>query len=164
MWANIRGYTCKMQVFLYFCLVNKRIIEHRSSCPISTALDIFGDKWSLLILRDLIFKGKNSYRDFLEAGEKIATNILADRLSLLEAANIISKHPHPEHKLKIVYKLTVKGLDLIPVLVEIILWSEKHHIVHPYAHEFAKFVRKDKASVLKKIRTDLKPFVSLEKN
>ncbi len=128
--------------------MKKKEIIYRSDCPISTALDIFGDKWSLLVIRDMMFKGKNTYGDFLNSEEKIATNILADRLSLLECAGIISKHEHPDSKAKVLYKLTNKGIDLIPVLVEIIAWSEKHHHVHPMAKEFAAQLRQDKLGVL----------------
>lgn len=145
-----------MQVNLYFCSVKRKKIEFRSTCPISTALDIFGDKWSLLIIRDLVFNEKSTYGEFLNSEEKIATNILADRLALLERGEIISKHNHPEHKLKVVYKLTQKGLDLIPVLIEIIAWSEKHHEVHPYAKQFAKQIRKDKEGVIKSVIESLK--------
>ena len=131
--------------------MKKKRIVFRSDCPISTALDIFGDKWSLLIIRDLLFKGKNTYGDFLKGGESIATNILADRLVLLECAGIISKGPHPDNKTKILYTLTSKGMDLAPVLVEIIAWSEKHHKVHPQAVSFAREIKKDKAAVLERI-------------
>ena len=65
--------------------------KKRSDCPVSMSLDIFGDKWTLLIIRDIMFRGKFSYNEFLESGEKIATNILADRLNLLESENIVSK-------------------------------------------------------------------------
>ncbi len=136
--------------------MKKKKVKYRSDCPISTALDIFGDKWSLLIIRDMIFKGKSTYGDFLMAGEKIATNILADRLSQLECAEIISKHKHPDSKAKVLYKLTQKGVELVPVLVEIIVWSEKHHIVHPNAVEFGKMVKKDKAGVIKMVYEQLK--------
>jgi DNA-binding HxlR family transcriptional regulator len=134
----------------------KKKIEYRSDCPISTALDIFGDKWSLLIVRDMMFKGMNTYGDFLKGEEKIATNILADRLMLLEAGGIIAKQKHPESKAKILYTLTPKGIDLVPALVEIIAWSEKHHEVHPQAIQFAKAVKKDKQGVIKGIITSLK--------
>lgn len=136
--------------------MKKKKIEFRSTCPISTALDIFGDRWSLLIIRDLMFKEKSTYGDFMNSEEKIATNILADRLALLEAGGIISKHNHPEHKLKVVYKLTPKGIDLIPVLVEIIAWSEKHHVVHPYAKQFVKQLQNDKEGVMQQIKNSLK--------
>ena len=129
--------------------MKRKEITFRSDCPISTALDIFGDKWSLLIIRDLIFKKKNTYGDFLAGEEKIATNILADRLILLECGGIISRHIHPDSKAKILYKLTRKGIDLIPVLVEIIEWSEKYHPVHPMAQEFAKQLKTDKPGIIK---------------
>lgn len=134
----------------------KKKIEYRSACPISTALDIFGDKWSLLIVRDIMFKGMNTYGEFLNGGEKIATNILADRLMMLEANGIIVKQKHPQSKAKILYTLTQKGIDLIPSLVEIIAWSEKYYEVHPQAKEFAKALKKDKAGVINGIATSLK--------
>jgi DNA-binding HxlR family transcriptional regulator len=136
--------------------VKKKVIAFRSACPISTALDIFGDKWSLLIIRDMMFKGKGTYGDFIDSEEKIATNILADRLAQLECGGIISKNEHPESKAKVLYRLTPKGIDLIPVLVEIIAWSEKHHDVHPYAKEFVKAIKKDKAGVIKQVQQSLK--------
>ncbi|HXD78409.1 MAG TPA: helix-turn-helix domain-containing protein [Puia sp.] len=135
--------------------MNKRKIVFRSDCPISTALDIFGDKWSLLIIRDLMFKGLNTYGDLLKGGEGIATNILADRLGLLECAGIISKTRHPESKAKVLYQLTPKGAGLAPVLIEIIAWSEKHHEVHPQAIAFANEIKKDKAAVLAQIYSRL---------
>lgn len=141
--------------FPYFCLVKKKTIEFRSTCPISTALDIFGDKWSLLIIRDMMFKEKKTYGDFLNSEEKISTNILADRLATLECSEIISRHSHPDSKLKVLYKLTSKGLDLIPVLVEIIAWSERYHEVHPFARQFAELIKKDKAAVIKGVRESL---------
>jgi DNA-binding HxlR family transcriptional regulator len=136
-------------------LKNKKL-TFRTDCPISTALDIFGDKWSLLIIRDMIFKGKNTYGDFLNGGEKIATNILADRLAMLECAGIVSKMRHPDSKAKVLYKLTGKGIDLVPVLVEIIAWSEKHHEVHAQAVAFAKQIKKDKEGIINNLSKSLK--------
>ena len=136
--------------------MKRKTIEFRSQCPISTALDIFGDKWSLLILRDLIFKDKSSFGEFLGTDEKIATNILADRLATLEASGIITKHDHPENRAKVLYKLTEKGIDLIPVLVEIIIWSENYYDVHPHAVQFVKMVKKDKEGLIKDLRDSLR--------
>ncbi len=136
--------------------MKKKKIEYRSTCPISTALDILGDKWSLLIVRDMVFNGKNTYGDFLNGGEKIATNILADRLMLLEAGGIIKRQKHPDSKAKILYTLTPKGIDLVPALVEIISWSEKYHEVHPYAKQFAKQLRNNKEAVVNQIVASLK--------
>lgn len=137
-------------------MVKRKKVVFRSTCPISTALDIIGDKWSLLIIRDMVFNGKNTYGEFLNSEEKIATNILADRLALLEWGGIISKHNHPDHKLKIVYTLTEKGLDLVPVLIEIIAWSERHHDVHPNAKQFARQIRNDREGVIKQVVEGLK--------
>ena len=134
----------------------KKSIYFRSDCPISTTLDILGDKWSLLIVRDMAFKGKNTYGEFLNAGEGIATNVLADKLAQLETGGIISKESHPASRAKILYKLTSKGIDLIPALVEVILWSEKYHDVHEQATTFARQVKKDKAGVIKALTAELK--------
>lgn len=98
----------------------------RSDCPINYLLEIVGDKWSLLIIRDMLLNAKSSYGEFLASDEKIATNILASRLTSLENAGLITKNPDPENKKKYVYSLTEKGLDLIPLYIEIILWSAKH--------------------------------------
>jgi DNA-binding HxlR family transcriptional regulator len=134
----------------------KKKISYRSTCPISTALDILGDKWSLLVVRDLMFKGMNTYGEFLNGGENISTNILADRLGLLERAGVISRHVHPESKAKVLYKLTPKGIDLAPVMVEMIAWSEKHHRVHQQAVEFAREIEKDKAGVIDQVIQNLR--------
>jgi DNA-binding HxlR family transcriptional regulator len=95
-------------------------------CGISSTLDLLGDKWSLLILRDMLFFGKNTYGDFLNSNEKIATNILADRLLLLENEGIITKQIHPDNKSKYLYNLTQKGKDILPVLLEMLVWSGKY--------------------------------------
>jgi len=98
----------------------------RSDCPINTALEAVGDAWSLLIVRDLMFKGRKTYREFLEAEEGIASNILADRLQRLEALEIISKTRDPADARRYVYRLTEIGIDLAPMLVEMILWAARH--------------------------------------
>lgn len=102
-----------------------------------------------------MFKQKTTYGEFLQSEEKIATNILADRLMLLEAGGIISKEEHPDSKAKVLYKLTAKGIDLIPVMLEMILWSERHHEVHPFAREFARMAKKDKDMMLKQLKAGL---------
>jgi DNA-binding HxlR family transcriptional regulator len=130
--------------------------KKRSDCPISSALDIVGDKWSLLIIRDIMMSGKNTYNEFLKSEEKIATNVLADRLSMLEWAEILVKEEHPESKAKIFYRLTSKGIDLLPILMEMILWSDKYLSIAPQAKEFAKILRKNKKEVIKQMTTTLK--------
>ncbi len=98
----------------------------RSHCPINFGLETFGDKWSLLILRDIIFRGKRTYGEFLASEEGFATNILASRLAALEANGILGRRSFPADARKDSYLLTEKGLDLIPLLFEMILWSAKY--------------------------------------
>ena len=98
----------------------------RSNCPISFSLDVLGDKWTLLILRDLVFAGKSTYGEFLQSEEKVATNILANRLAALESQGFISKTVAADKKSKFTYRLTDNGLDLLPLLMEITLWGAKH--------------------------------------
>ncbi|HEX2210307.1 MAG TPA: helix-turn-helix domain-containing protein [Longimicrobium sp.] len=100
--------------------------ERRSGCPISTALDVLGDAWSLLIVRDLMFKGFRTFNEFANAGEGIATNILSDRLARLEAAGILTRGRDPGDARRHLYRLTEKGMDLAPALVEIVLWSARY--------------------------------------
>src|SRR6266478_1906877 len=95
----------------------------RSECPISSALELIGDKWSLLIIRDMMIRGKFSYLEFLGSREHIATNILADRLNTLESAGILVKRVSPKNKSKFVYSLTRKGMDLVPVLKALVQWG-----------------------------------------
>ncbi len=97
----------------------------RSNCPVNFGLETFGDKWSLLIVRDIVFWGKKTYGDFLKSDEGIATNILASRLAQLEREGILEKKPHSADKIKDFYSLTEKCLGLIPLLVEIVAWSGK---------------------------------------
>lgn len=94
----------------------------RSRCPISLSVETIGDSWSLLIVRDLMFKGGTTFQDFLGAEENIATNILADRLWRLEAYGIVSKDSDPQDARRFIYRLTEKGISLAPVLVEMVLW------------------------------------------
>ena len=128
----------------------KQIIR-KSDCPINFALEIFGDRWTFLIVRDLMFKRKHYYSEFLLSGEKIATNILADRLALLENRGIVSKSNDPSHKQKIMYRLTQKGIDLVPVLVEVIMWSAKYDKNSDVDMKFVKSVKKDKEGLIRQI-------------
>lgn len=100
---------------------------NRSDCPISSALDYVGDRWSLLVIRDIAFTGKQSYSALLDSAEGIATNILSSRLNSLEQNGIIEKQADPNDGRKKVYSLTEAGKDLLPILIEMIVWSAKHH-------------------------------------
>lgn len=97
----------------------------RSACPVAVTLDILGDKWTLLVVRDL-FMGKRLYGEFIASPEAIPTNILADRLKRLETQSIVSKKPYQERPVRYAYTLTAMGRDLLPVLMEIVRWGNKH--------------------------------------
>src|SRR5712691_11834410 len=97
--------------------------SHRSLCPINLALEVFGDKWSLLIVRDLMFAGKRHFRELLHSDERIASNILADRLNMLVQQGILTRSGDPTHKQKAVYSLTERGISLLPILAQIGIWS-----------------------------------------
>lgn len=103
-----------------------RKIQKRSECPISYALDILGDKWILLILRDMVFENKHFYKEFLDSGEGIATNVLSDRLKILEQKKIIKSKPYILKKSMKYYWLTELGIDLIPSLIEFWTWGAKY--------------------------------------
>jgi DNA-binding HxlR family transcriptional regulator len=98
----------------------------RSDCPLNYGVEIFGDKWTLLIIRDLMFFKKRYFNELLGSAEGIATNLLADRLAMLEKEKIIRKEKDSQHKQKIIYSLTPKGIDLVPIILSIGLWSEKY--------------------------------------
>lgn len=130
--------------------------KKRSDCPISCSLDLWGDKWSLLIVRDLMLLNQCTYGDFLKSKEKIATNILASRLLTLEEGGIISKSDHPDSKAKVLYKLTQKGIDLLPVVIEIQLWAEKYFVLTDERKSILKEIKKDKEAFIKNTTKNLK--------
>lgn len=134
--------------------------KKRSDCPVSCSLDIWGDKWSLLIVRDLMRSKQCTYGDFLKSDEKIATNILASRLQTLEENEIITKSDHPDSKAKVLYKLTQKGIDLLPLMIEINLWAEKYFTIPSERKEMLKEVKKDKKAFIKTTTKDLKKSIS----
>jgi DNA-binding HxlR family transcriptional regulator len=100
--------------------------KHRSECPVSISLDVFGDRWSLIIVRDLMVRGYRTFHEFQQAGEGIATNILSDRLHKLEAAGILSTEPAKGDARSTHYRLTRKGIALAPVLLELLIWAGHH--------------------------------------
>jgi DNA-binding HxlR family transcriptional regulator len=136
--------------------VDMKKAKRRSDCPINFALEIFGDKWTLLIIRDLMFKGKAYYSDFLKSEEKIATNILANRLGALEANGLVSKITDPILKNKIIYSLTRKGSDLAPMLVEIILWSAKYDPKTAAPKKFVAQAGENKKELLSNIAKNIR--------
>ncbi len=98
----------------------------RSGCPIASMLDIVGDKWSLLIVRDMLLQGKRTFKDFSSSPEKIAPGILSSRLKWLEVNELITKQKLPDNQKENIYLLTEKGIELAPIITEIILWSDKN--------------------------------------
>src|SRR5258708_33976230 len=100
--------------------------KRRSDCPLNVSLEIFGDRWTLLIVRDLMLKGRTRFGELLEGGEGIASNILTDRLSRLEAHGLVQRHRDPADARRLTYRLTQRGIDLAPVLFEMILWAAQH--------------------------------------
>lgn len=98
----------------------------RSVCALANGLELLGDKWTLLIIRDLMFTNRNEFGHFLHSGEGISTNILTERLERLQQYQIVEKLPHPSHGKKSIYQLTEQGIELFPALIELILWSFNH--------------------------------------
>lgn len=100
--------------------------KRRSGCPVSVSLELLGDRWSLLIVRDLMVRGLRTFKEFRESGEGIATNVLAKRLQKLEAARIIAAEADEADRRRVNYRLTEKGIDLAPVLLEMLIWGARH--------------------------------------
>jgi DNA-binding HxlR family transcriptional regulator len=125
--------------------------KHRSGCPVSVSLDILGDRWSLLVVRDLMVRGLRTFKDFQESGEHIASNILTDRLRKLEAAGIISAEEQANDRRRISYGLTRKGIDLAPVLLELLIWGAEHEDTAAPCALIARMER-SRAKVLAEVR------------
>ena len=152
---------CKVKyIYLQYASIFKYIFmttsKKRSDCPISNSLEAWGDKWSLLIIRDLMFHKVRTYGDFLKSPEKIATNILAARLVALEENEIITKSIHPDSKAKFLYQLTEKGIHLVPVIVEINLWAEKYYPVPEERKDMLEKIHKDKEAFIRDSISKLK--------
>jgi len=104
----------------------KRKSKQRSGCPVSISLEALGDRWSLLIIRDMMVRAFHTFKQFQESGEKIATNILADRLHKLRAAGIITANIQKKDRRRTDYRLTEKGIDLAPVVLDLLIWGTRH--------------------------------------
>ncbi|MCG8038440.1 MAG: helix-turn-helix transcriptional regulator [Candidatus Thiodiazotropha taylori] len=135
-------------------------MPRRSDCPISNALDFVGDKWSLLILRDLIFFNKHSYLEFLNSPEKMATNILSSRLEKLEKDGLIAKRIDPNDRRKKVYELTPSGKDMLPIILEMIVWSSKYDPNIDTPKKLIKRAKNDRENLI----TDLLARIEGEQN
>jgi DNA-binding HxlR family transcriptional regulator len=126
--------------------------ERRSRCPIAFSLDVFGDRWTLLVLRDMTFFGRRYFHEFLDAGEGIATNILSDRLDRLEAGGVIAKERDPDDRRRNVYRLTEKGADVIPVLLDLVVWGARYDPDTPITADFLRRVDHDREGVIEYYR------------
>jgi len=124
--------------------------KRRSGCPLNVSVEMLGDRWSLLIIRDMMLRGFRSYKEFLECYEGIATNILADRLRKLQDYGIIVAERDPKDARKITYLLTAKGIDLAPVLTEMVLWAAAHEDTGNQA--LVRQMRADKRKFLAGVR------------
>lgn len=130
----------------------------RSHCPVNFGLETFGDRWSLLILRDIIFRGKRTYGEFLKSEEGFATNILAARLEHLLESGILAREKDANDGRKDIYSLTEKGLDLIPLLFEMMLWSAKHDPLSEARRipRLIELIRKDNRALGAKVREQVR--------
>lgn len=130
----------------------------RSHCPINYFLEAFGDKWTLLILRDIIFRGKLTYNEFLKSEEGFATNILGSRLELLVDEGILKKVTDPEDARRSNYQLTEKGIDIVPILFEMLIWSEKYDSKSETrrAPRLMKLIKADSQKVSEKAKEHLR--------
>jgi len=142
----------------------KKKSKPRSGCPVSVSLEIFGDRWSLLIIRDLMVRGYRTFTEFQQAGEGIATNILTDRLMRLETAGIISTEPDERDARKVNYRLTEKGIDLAPVMLELLIWASRHektaapcNVIESIARNRRKVLAETRRRWLKRDYTPLLP-------
>ncbi len=124
--------------------------HRRSGCPLNASVEMLGDRWSLLIVRDMMLRGSRTFKEFLESYEGIASNILADRLRKLGSYGIISTQPDSSDGRKSIYVLTKKGIDLAPVLTEMVLWAAAHEETgnQPLVHQ----MKKDKKQFLAAVR------------
>ena len=129
---------------------NKTSVKRRSCCPLNASVEMLGDRWSLLIIRDMILRGFRSYKEFLESYEGIATNILADRLRKLEAYGVIAPERDPSDGRKVIYRLTAKGISLASVMSEMVLWAAAHEDTGNEA--LVREIQKDKEGFIAAVR------------
>ena len=125
--------------------------KRRSGCPVGISLDLVGDRWTLLIVRDLMVRGFRTFKEFEEAGEGIATNILSDRLRRLEAAGIVTAKTEAEDARRVRYRLSEKGIDLAPVLLDLLLWGAKYEKTGTPPELLAR-IERDRSGFLNEVR------------
>lgn len=127
----------------------------RSPCPIAASLDILGDKWTLLIIRDMIFRGFQEYGEFLAAGEGISTNILAERLKRLQAWGIVHRQENPADRKRVIYTLSRRGIELMPVIIDLVEWGNRHFEHTQAPPEFMQALKADRAGLMQAVKEKL---------
>lgn len=132
--------------------MKRKSSARRSNCPIACALDLLGDRWTLIVLRDLIIAHKRYFQELIEGNEGIATNILTSRLKLLEAAGFVTRRPDAGPGRRVLYAPTEKALDLLPVLIELIHWSLKYSSGASAPDQFLQRLAKDRAGFIADLR------------
>ena len=134
--------------------------EFRSLCPIASTLDILGDKWSLVLIRDMLVKEKKTFKEFSSSEEGIATGILASRLKLLESFGLITKRKLPDNKKENIYLLTEKGIDLAPIIIEVTLWGDKYMRAYNPKLKSHKGLKTDKTSIINTLQENYRQVVA----
>jgi len=137
----------------------------RSECPLANALDLLGDRWTLLVLRDLIFYRRHEFGEILNGGEGIATNVLSDRLERLCCAGLVARFHHPTNGKKYLYRVTETAIDLIPTMIELVIWSARHlpavrvppERMTPLVKERANFIRQLRRTLLADLKAARNP-------
>ena len=132
--------------------MKRKLPPRRSNCPIAYALDFVGDKWTLVVLRDLIMVRKRYFQELLKGNEGIASNILASRLKLLEAAGMITRRRDPTQAQRVIYEPTEKALDLLPVLIELMRWSMKYDAKSTVPAHFLRRLAEDRGGFIADLR------------
>lgn len=127
----------------------------RSPCPIAYALDLLGDRWTLLVLRDMALDGRRYFQEFVDSSEGIATNVLSDRLDRLESAGLVAKERDQNDRRRWLYRLTPRGVDTLPILLELVAWGGKHDPDTPVTKGFLEDIETRRDELLGKIRRTL---------
>ena len=133
--------------------------KFRSTCLIASALDLIGDKWSLLIVRDMLMHRKKTFKEFAACEEKVATNLLSSRLKMLESLEVLSKQKLPDNRKENIYLLTEKGIDLAPIIMELVVWSDRYvRAYHKTLNQY-NWSKGDKDFVIAETQSSYREFV-----
>lgn len=134
-------------------------MKFRSSCMIASALDLIGDKWSLVIIRDMLLHHKTTFKEFVASDEGVATNLLSSRLKLLESVDVLTKNKLSTNKKENIYILTEKGIDLAPIIMELVIWSDTYVRAYHTDMNNSDTVHMDKREVITHAQQQYKSFV-----